>query len=527
MAHPGGVLKCKQKYDANIPLVPFHQYLMEKMELYGDRVAVVDAVTKEETTHSEMLRSVRKLAAALQRDGLAKGHYVAIALPNCVEFTISVLAVSLCGAVAAFVNPVYTARELEHVASIIQPHLWICRWDFVSLLKRLNQSKFNTNAAVIGVDASQSQWHSLLQSGDPARFVAPIFECYNDVCTMPFSSGTTGLPKGVMLTHHNLVAALCQFKVWCPYDEHDVNLAMLPMFHQYGCLIVFSSIATGSKIISVPKFNFTEMLQIVQDYQVTAIPLVPPIAILLTKHPAVAHYDLSSLRCIISSAAPISAVTIEEIIKRFKCDVLQGYGMTECTLATHFTPKGEFKLGSVGMVMPFYEAKIVNEVTGAPVGVGELGELCVSGPMIMKGYRGYPAQTAAMIDADGWLHTGDIGYYDQQEWFYIVDRLKELIKYKGLQVAPSELEHLLLTHPQIADAAVIGLPDEMAGELPRAFVVKKANAQITEAQVAEFINAQVAPFKKLRGGVVFVSSIPKLASGKILRRELKKLLSKV
>ncbi|XP_057377432.1 uncharacterized protein LOC130698831 [Daphnia carinata] len=523
------IVKCTLKYDDYIPNISLNQYLFHEMSKWKSRIAMVNVSTMEELTYGQLICDVNHLAAGLQASqGLKYGQCVALAIPNSMEFIVTLLAVNQLGAVASFVNPIYTFRELEHVASINNADIWICTSEFVPMLSKLGKAGYSTRAVVIDSSNTEaSQWHAILKSGQSLTVDPPNVNVFEDLATMPFSSGTTGLPKGVMLTHRNVVSALCQFKAWSPYTEKDVNLGLLPMFHQYGCLMVLTTLAVGAKAIILPKFNFSDMLRAIQKYKVTMIPLVPPIAVLLAKHPAANNFDLSSVRAIVSSAAPLSLEIIKTIISKYNWDVLQGYGMTECTLATHFMPPGQRKYGSVGMVMPYYESKIVDQNTGQDLGAQQVGEICVRGSMVMKGYCGNPGATAAMIDAQNWLHTGDIGYYDEDGFFYVVDRLKELIKYKATQVAPSELEHLLLTHSEVTDAAVIGIPDEVAGELPRAFVVKRPGSTVTALDLIRFIDGQVSPSKKLRGGVVFLDAIPKLLSGKILRRELRALSSKL
>ncbi|EFX65709.1 hypothetical protein DAPPUDRAFT_303557 [Daphnia pulex] len=521
------IVKCSIQYDDHIPEVSLSQYLLHEMSKWKNCVAIVSVTTKEEFTYGDLIHDVNCLAAGLQASGLVKrGQCVAMALPNSIEFVVTLLAVSQVGAFISLINPVYTPRELKHVSSINNAGLWICTPEFVSLLSQLDKTEYKT-LLVDSSNKERSQWHSVLKSGESRAFQSVSVNVFEDLVTMPFSSGTTGLPKGVMLTHHNLVTALCNFKAWCPYTQKDVNLGLLPMFHQYGCLMVLTTLAVGAKAVILRKFSFPDMLHAIQDYKVTMIPLVPPVALLLSKHPSADKFDLSSVRAIISSAAPLSLDIINTIISKYKWEVLQGYGMTECTLASHFTPPGQRKYGSVGQIMPFFEGKIADPNTGVDLGVKEVGEICVRGFMVMKGYRGNPGATAAMIDSNNWLHTGDIGYYDEEGFFYVVDRLKELIKYKGMQIAPSELEHLLLTHEEVADAAVIGIPDEFAGELPRAYVVKRPGSTVSESDIVRFVEEQVAPFKRLRGGVIFIDAIPKLLSGKILRRELRALSSKL
>ncbi|HEX5096196.1 MAG TPA: AMP-binding protein, partial [Acidimicrobiia bacterium] len=248
--------------------------------------------------------------------------------------------------------------------------------------------------------------------------------------------------------------------------------------------------------------------------------IAPPVAVALAKHPIVDNYDLSSLEQIFSGAAPLSAELALEVGKRLGCEVVQGYGMTELSPVSHLTPKGQFKPGSVGVTAPNTETMIVDPATQGPLGIDADGEVWVRGPQVMAGYLNNPKATADTIDRDGWLHTGDIGHIDEDGHLYIVDRLKELIKYKGFQVAPAELEALLLTHPSVADAAVIGRPDEACGEIPIAFVVLKPDQTCTEDDIKTFVAGQVATYKQLRE-VHFIDAVPKSASGKILRRVLR------
>jgi acyl-CoA synthetase (AMP-forming)/AMP-acid ligase II len=267
------------------------------------------------------------------------------------------------------------------------------------------------------------------------------------------------------------------------------------------------------------RFDLEQFLKIVQDYEVTLTHLVPPIVLALSKSPIVDHYKLPKLRTIFSGAAPLDENLTRACMERLGCDVRQGYGMTETSPVTHSSPAdpAQAKFGSVGVPAPNTECKIIDLKTGAPLGPNAEGEVCVRGPQIMKGYLNRPEATSQTIDSEQWLHTGDIGYADEAGHFYIVDRAKELIKYKGFQVPPAELEAVLLTHPDIADAAVIPWPDDEAGEVPKAFVVTKA--QVRPEEIIDFVAARVAPYKKIRI-VEFIDKIPKSASGKILRRVL-------
>ena len=341
-----------------------------------------------------------------------------------------------------------------------------------------------------------------------------------DLVALPYSSGTTGLPKGVMLTHHNLVSNMCQMEGLSYFTENDTLIAVLPMFHIYGLVVILNlGLRQGSTIVTLPRFELELFLQTLQKYEVTLAHLVPPIVLALSKHPIVDQYPLPKVRTIFCGAAPLDESLTRACMERLGCDIRQGYGMTETSPVTHSSPANpnQVKFGSVGVAAPNTECKIVDLETGAALGPNQEGEICVRGPQIMKGYLNRPEATAATIDTDQWLHTGDIGYADADGHFFIVDRAKELIKYKGFQVPPAELEGVLLTHPAISDAAVIPCPDDEAGEVPKAFVVLKGEA--TPDEIMAFVNERVAAYKKVRS-VEFIDKIPKSASGKILRRVL-------
>jgi 4-coumarate--CoA ligase len=324
-----------------------------------------------------------------------------------------------------------------------------------------------------------------------------------------------------MLSHYNLTSNLAQSESIFAIETGEVALAVLPFFHIYGMQVLMNGMLfSGATSVTLPRFDLIEFLEIMQSYHVTRAYLVPPIVLALAKHPAVADYDLSSLRQVFSGAAPLGADVALEAAERIDTEVVQGYGLTELSPVTHATPPGGFKPGSIGVTIANTETRIVDPETGADLGRDEDGELWIRGPQVMLGYLNNPEATTEMIDEEGWLRTGDIGKVDDDDHFYIVDRLKELIKYKGFQVPPAELEALLLGNPAVADAAVIGIPDEEAGEVPKAFVVLKAGAELTAEEVHEFVDGHVAHYKRLRE-IEFVPEIPKSASGKILRRLLR------
>jgi acyl-CoA synthetase (AMP-forming)/AMP-acid ligase II len=371
---------------------------------------------------------------------------------------------------------------------------------------------------VFGTTPGATPFDSLLVDNGRAEQVE--IDPRKDLIALPYSSGTTGLPKGVMLTHHNLVANICQMEGLCYFYETDTLICVLPLFHIYGLVVVLNmGLYSGSTIVLMPRFDLESFLQAVQDYEVTLAHLVPPIVLALSKHPIVDNYRLPNLKTIFSGAAPLGEDLTRACMDRLGITVRQGYGMTETSPVTHSSPAPplDIKFGSVGVPAPNTECKIIDLETGAPLGPGEKGEVCVRGPQVMIGYLNNPEATALTIDAEGWLHTGDIGYVDEDGHFFIVDRAKELIKYKGLQVAPAELEAVLLAHPSVADAAVIPYPDDEAGEVPKGIIVLKE--PIEPQALLEFVAERVAPHKRIRH-LEFVDKIPKSPSGKILRRVL-------
>src|ERR1043166_3459204 len=323
-----------------------------------------------------------------------------------------------------------------------------------------------------------------------------------------------------MLTHYNLVANMCQMDGLDYFSSDDILLCVLPLFHIYGLVVVLNmGLHLGTTTVIMPRFDLEQFLELIQKYRVTLSHIVPPIVLKLARDPLVDDYDLSSLKMIFSGAAPLGADLSKECVDRIGCGIRQGYGMTETSPVTHSSPAdpANMKLGSVGTPAPNTECKLVDPATGDELGPNQEGEVCVRGPQNMLGYLNNPEATARTIDADGWLHTGDIGYADEDGHFFIVDRVKELIKYKGFQVAPAELEAVLLTHPAVADAAVIPCRDDEAGEIPKAFVVRKGEA--TAGDIMDFVAERVAPHKKIRA-LEFIEQIPKSLSGKILRRVL-------
>jgi acyl-CoA synthetase (AMP-forming)/AMP-acid ligase II len=354
------------------------------------------------------------------------------------------------------------------------------------------------------------------------------FDPATHLAVLPYSSGTTGRPKGVMLTHRNLVANVCQATVGLGFAGGQKILAVLPFFHIYGMTVLLNlALRERSTLVTMPRFDLVEFLRIIAEQKCTQLFIAPPIAVALAKHPLIDQYDLSSVELVFSGAAPLDANLGQAVATRLGCKVRQGYGMSEMSPVSHAIPldRDDIALDSVGLTLPNMECKVVDPATGEAIpvpaeGVSEPGELWCKGPNIMVGYLGNEQATAETLMPDGFLRTGDIVTVSADGVVTIVDRLKELIKYKGYQVPPAELEALLLTHPQIADAAVIGVNDAEGEEVPKAFVVIQPGAELTEDAVIDFVAAKVSPHKKVRV-VEFIDVIPKSAAGKILRKDLR------
>jgi len=469
---------------------------------------------------------VARVAAGLVRRGFKKGDVFAIYSPNVPEYATIFLAVAAAGGINTTVNPLYTADELAKQLTDSRARFLITVPPFLDKAKDAARKSDIEDIFVFGSADGARSFTELAQAGIEAP--SSRIDSRNDLVVLPYSSGTTGLPKGVMLTHRNLVANLCQcegMKNWDAFTERDVTIGVLPLFHIYGMVVIMMlGLASGGTIVLMPRFDLQEFLGLVQKYRATILPLVPPIVLGLVKHPAVAQFDLSSVRLVFSGAAPLGEDIQRELSKKLGCPVVQGYGMTEASPVTHLSPthNAPIKPGSCGCVVPNTEVKIADVVTGHELSQHQEGELLIRGPQIMRGYLNRPDETAACLDTDGWYHTGDVGYVDEDGFFFIVDRTKELIKYKGLQVAPAELEALLVTHPAVLDVAVVRKADEEAGEVPKAYVVLKPDdaARATTADaIMQWVAARVAPHKRIRH-LEFIDQIPKSASGKILRRVL-------
>ncbi|KAK5648574.1 hypothetical protein RI129_003466 [Pyrocoelia pectoralis] len=494
----------------------------------------IDAASGETVTNKTLLKNSCLLGQSVRNFGLNKKDVVAVCSENSLYFCNPILGALYCGIPVTTFSPHYTEGELMYVANLSEPSIIFCSTEASSVVLNV-KDRLKSIPKVIIMDTKDDykgcqSVENFVNENVPKNFDINKFEplpvdTKDDVAFILYSSGTTGLPKGVMLTHYNYNVSIAIFDdVIQSRARNTAAVAFVPLYHAYGLFLVSLKILWGGILVIMKKFNPELYLKTVQDYKIGDINIVPSIAQFLVKSDLVNKYDLSSIKAIYSGAAPLSK-DIEMALKdRFKVnDIQQGYGMTETTVGaiSHLHNKKENSPGSCGCILPSLSAKIVDVDTGKSLGPMQSGELWCRGGVVMKGYLNNPEATIDAVDEEGWLHTGDIAYYDNNFVFYIVDRLKEIMKCKGFQVAPAELEAILINHSKIADAGVIGIPHERDGEVPFAFVVPAQNQVVTEKEVEDFVADQVAVYKRLRGGVRFVSQIPRNASGKILHRVLR------
>jgi 4-coumarate--CoA ligase len=483
-----------------------------------DRAAIIDGPSGRTYTFAQLEDLIHRFAGGLAARGFGKGDTLGLMAPNIPEYAIVFHAVAVAGGTITTINPTYGAEEVRFQLRDAGATLLITVSMFAETALAAIEGTDVTE--VLSIDGGEGVGDAMTLMGEPIAQVA--VDPATDVVVLPYSSGTTGLPKGVMLTHRNLVANIAQSEPCIQFDDDgEAALAFLPFFHIYGMQVLMNaSLACGVTVITMPRFDLEQALTIVQERKVTRFYAVPPIVLALAKHPIVEQFDLSSLKQIFSGAAPLGAELAAEAAARVGCEVVQGYGMTELSPVSHCTVVGDFRPGTSGITVPNTECRLVDPATGEDQGVGAEGEPWIRGPQVMAGYLNNDEATRHTIDDDGWLHTGDVAIIDEQGHVSIVDRVKELIKYKGFQVPPAELEALLIAHPKIADVAVIGVPDVEAGELPKAYVVARPGSGLTEDEVKAHVAEHMASYKHIRI-VEFTDEIPKSPSGKILRRFLR------
>jgi len=500
---------------------PVTGFVLERAGELAGQQAVIDGPGEWSLTFGELDQAVHSLAGGLAANEFQRGDVAALVASNSPWYPVVFHAAAVAGGAVTTVNPTYGAQEIAYQLTDSQATLVFAAEGFAAQAREA-MGRAGVAGDVVVIDSDRPSEGVAMASlmGEPVAQAE--VDPHDDVVVLPYSSGTTGLPKGVMLTHANLVNNIEQSASSVASQASDVVLAVLPFFHIYGMQVLMNDqLHHGATLVTMPRFDLAQALSLIERHRVTRFFAVPPIVLALAKHTAVGGYDLSSLRQVLSGAAPLGAEVAGEAAARIGCEVVQGYGMTELSPISHATPPGNFKPGSVGLTVANTEIRIVDPDSGEDLPVGPEGELWIRGPQVMKGYLNNPEATTETIDSDGWLHTGDIARIDGEGHVYIVDRLKELIKVKGFQVPPAELEALLVEHPEIADAAVVGRPDPESGEVPLAFVVAGPDSSLDAQTVRAYVADHVATYKHL-GEVRFIDAIPKSASGKILRRELRK-----
>ncbi|OAL53362.1 4-coumarate-CoA ligase-like protein [Pyrenochaeta sp. DS3sAY3a] len=528
-----------------IPDVDIWAFLFERKDkpFPDDKPIYTDPYTSRSYTFAQVKETAQNFGKGLKALwDWQKGDVLALYTPNCIDTPAVTWGCHWAGGILSPANPNYTVEELTFQLKDSGARGIVTQLPFI---KNAQQAAKNVGIPLDKVIVMGDQkdpahvvkhFTSIINTSGSAKYRRTKARPDQDLAFLVYSSGTTGHPKGVMLTHRNIVANTMMIKAGeagnlkptgGPDGNGDKILAFLPFFHIYGltCLI-HQALFSGFQLVVMPKFDLEDFCRFIQDLKVTFAYVVPPIVLLLSKHPIVSKYDLSSIRMMNSGAAPLTRELVEAVHGRLGIPVKQGYGLSETSPTTHTQPWADWDktIGSVGLLLPYQTAKYMSaEEKEMPV--GEVGELWIKGPNVFKGYLNNPEGTAHALTADGYFKTGDVGYQDKDGNFYITDRVKELIKYKGFQVPPAELEGILVSHPKVNDVAVIGVYDKnQATELPRAYIVPEGGLGKDDKdakEIVDWLNAKVAHHKKLRGGVRFVDEIPKSVSGKILRRMLK------
>ena len=480
---------------------------------FGDKAAVISTEGKE-YSFLHVHEWSRRVGRFLQEKGVKKGDRVGLFSTNCPEYFVAFFAILHAGGVATPLNSMYREREVHHQMADSGAVLLLAGRSMLPVAQAA-ATELPRLKAVYCLD-DVWEW-----AADTPPEPAPVeINALEDLAVLPYSSGTTGLPKGVMLTHFNITSNIRQSLTLGYTTSYSVAVDFLPFYHIYGLTVLMNcGLVVGQTQVVMPSFNPELLMSLIEKHKVTDMFVVPPALLIMLNHPSFGKFDTSSLKFIYAGAAPLPAELGEQARRAFNCALVEAYGLTETSPVINTPPVHMITPGSVGPPVSDTEEKIVDLDTGEELPTGKAGELLVRGPQIMKGYWNQPEATAEALTEDGWLRTGDIAFADELGYIRIVDRKKEMIKYKGYQIAPAELESLLLDHPAVLDAAVIPKRQPDGSETPKAFVVLRPGMDCTSEEIQAFVEERVAPYKKIRD-VEFLDVIPKSLSGKILRREL-------
>ena len=496
--------------------------VFEGLDMRADLPVLVDGPTGKTLTGAELKDRIKRFAGGLAQSGFA-GETVAIMSTNHVDYPVVFHGTAYAGGTISTANPTYTATELNYQLNDSGASLLVTHPAFLDTAREAAKGTGVRQIITLGQAEGVSPLDIMPLErflGAPRKEQAPV-DLDEHIVVLPYSSGTTGLPKGVMLTHRNLVTNVDQSLGAIDIQPGEWTVAFLPFFHIYGQTVLMNVyLARGAGGVTMPRFDLEQFLTLVQEYKTPRIWAVPPVVIALAKHPMVDQYDLSAVTEVFSAAAPADETLMNAIKARIGAKGVQAYGMTELSPISHIAPAENAKPGAVGVAVPNTECRIVDPETGKDCGANGEGELWIRGPQVMKGYLNKPEATAETIVEGGWLRTGDLGLIDDDGELWIKDRLKELIKYKGFQVAPAEVEAALLELPTVLDCAVLGKRDDEAGELPVAFVVRAPGTEAGADDIRAALEGRLVSYK-IPAEVTFIDAIPKTASGKILRRQLR------
>ncbi|XP_045606794.2 uncharacterized protein [Procambarus clarkii] len=506
--------------------------VFKNVSKWTNKTATECSVTGRSYTYEQLMEGVGRWGGLLAKLGVTKGDVVGIALPNCPEYPMILFGTLAVGATVTTINPVYTPEEISRQLSDSQAKLVVGDPQIeTTLSEALRLYKCPTHLVINGPSSTHGSLNLQKILDDPTiPLVDPVKLTGEEIAVLPYSSGTTGPPKGVSVSHNALSANTVRFSHPDIFGvrpttetQQEAFLCLMPFFHVYGIVVLtICGLYEGAKLLTLPKFDSNTYIDLIYQHQIQTLHLVPPILNFLINSPKATPETMSHVKRIACGAAPVHPSAARALREKINSDAFfhEGWGMTEVLIAS-LVPNRLEKIGTIGKLLPDVTAKVVSLTTGEALPAHQDGEICIKTPSMMSGYHNNPKATAETIDSEGWLHTGDVGHYDEEGFFKIVDRTKELIKVKAFQVSPSELEDVIRQHPDVLDVGVVGVQHDRLGEAPRAFVVAKDNLKPDD--IHRFLESRVAEHKRLAGGVNFVEALPKNSTGKLLRKELAKM----